>query len=71
MLHGVYPEPKARPFVSLRVTNGEGFSMTDYAFVILSETKNLIFRVIKAKLQILFWTTVHCSLFFGDFLPVL
>ena len=31
--------------------------MTDYAFVILSEAKNLIFRVIKSKLQILILDT--------------
>jgi hypothetical protein len=29
ILHGVYPESKSRPFVSLRVTKSEGFRMTN------------------------------------------
>ncbi len=33
ILHGVYPESKSRPFVSLRVTKSEGFRMTERDFL--------------------------------------
>jgi hypothetical protein len=36
ILHGVHPEPKPRPFASLRVTHCEGFRMTNLHFKIIA-----------------------------------
>jgi len=36
ILHGVYPDPKPRPFASLRVTHCEGFRMTNLHFKVIA-----------------------------------